>query len=81
MNLFMKCEEANTICDKTQYKEATLREKIKLNFHLIWCAFCRSYTRNNRRLTNIIKKSEIRTMPAHDKEILKTQLEREISKK
>ncbi|RMA57126.1 hypothetical protein BXY75_3009 [Ulvibacter antarcticus] len=80
MSLFMKCEEANTICDKTQYKEATLWEKIKLNIHLIWCSFCRKYTRSNAKLTKVMRDSDLKTMPISDKEALKERLQKEMQK-
>ena len=44
--LFLSCNEANHTCDKTQYKDASIWEKVKLNFHLIYCRACRKYTKN-----------------------------------
>jgi len=60
MSKFMiPCKEANHVCDKTQYKEATVWEKIILNIHLIYCRACRGYTKNNAKLTKTIKISGI----------------------
>ena len=51
MNIKLECHEANHICDKNQYKEATFWEKVRLNIHLIYCRACRKYTRNNKKLS------------------------------
>ena len=52
--IFISCNEATTICDKTQYGEATLLEKIKLNIHFIRCKFCKMYTKHNTYLTRML---------------------------
>ena len=49
------CDEATQICDKTQYNEGTLLEKIKLNFHFLQCKICRLYTRQNSKMTLLYK--------------------------
>ena len=55
----MKCEEAGHVCDKSQYKEASFWEKVKLNIHLIYCRACREYTKNNIKLSKAFKKSDL----------------------
>ena len=35
--LFISCEEAHNICDKSQYGEATGWERVKLGIRLCWC--------------------------------------------
>ena len=47
MSMKLTCDEATTICDKNQYDEATLWEKIKLSIHLFLCNKCGLYTRQN----------------------------------
>ena len=44
----MKCEDAGQVCDKSQYKEASFWEKLKLNVHLLYCSPCREYTTKKR---------------------------------
>ncbi len=80
MNIKLECHEANHICDKNQYKEAGFWEKVKLNIHLIYCKACRKYTARNMRLSKAIKDPKVKTMPRNDKQALKEQLQREISK-
>ena len=76
----MKCEEAGHVCDKSQYKEASFWEKVKLNIHLLYCRACREYTKNNTKLSNVFKKSDIKTMPLNDKKDLKEKIHQEMSK-
>ena len=74
------CNEATTICDKNQYGEATLLEKLKLNMHFIRCKICFSYTKQNMTLTKIYKghakscKDIKHCMPTKDKDLLKEEL-------
>ena len=74
------CEKANHVCDKTQYKEATLWEKIKLNIHLLYCRACREYTKNNQKLSRAIKKSDVQCLDCKDKETMKTEFHAELEK-
>ena len=52
--LIISCDEATAICDKNQYSEATILEKIKLNIHFIRCKFCKLYTKQNTYLTRLL---------------------------
>lgn len=79
MKLFINCEEANHTCDKTQYNEASLWEKIILNLHLIYCAACRKYTARNSKLTKAVRDAKPKTLPKNQKEKMKKVLEREAS--
>jgi hypothetical protein len=75
------CDEATTICDKSQYNEASLTEKIQLNWHIFRCKICSIYVKQNRKMTNLFKmksadcKDENNCMSNTDKEALKRQLE------
>ena len=77
--IIIPCDEANHVCDKTQYKEATLWEKIKLNIHLIYCNMCRKYTKRNARLTKLVTKDPV-SMDPSAKESLKSAFEQELAK-
>ncbi|WOD42281.1 hypothetical protein [Hwangdonia lutea] len=74
MKIMMPCEEANHVCDKTQYKEATLWEKIILNIHLIYCRACRKYSKNNSKLTKKIKEAKVECLEKKCKESMKKEL-------
>lgn len=76
---FIPCDKANHVCDKTQYKEATLWEKIILNIHLIYCNACRKYTKNNTKLTKLVSKKPV-SLEASAKESLKSAFKKELAK-
>ena len=71
MKVMMPCDEANHVCDKAQYKEATLWEKIKLNVHLIYCKVCRKYSKNNAALTKTLNNSNIECLDKKCKDAMK----------
>ncbi len=50
----ISCDEATAICDKNQYGQASLFDKIKLNIHFIRCKFCKLYTKQNTYLTRLL---------------------------
>ena len=79
IKFIFRCEEAHHVCDKSQYKEASLWEKIKLNVHLIYCLACRKYTKKNTRLTKLVAKEPI-AMEAAAKARLKSDFEKELAK-
>ncbi len=56
MKLTITCDEATAICDKSQYGEASLSEKIQPNIHLLICKFCRKYTKQNNLMSQIFVK-------------------------
>ena len=78
--LHISCNEATTICDKSQYKEASFFEKITLNLHFLSCKICRLYTKQNKRMSGLFKKQSldckgrINHLSKVDKEVLKKQI-------
>ncbi len=76
----MKCQDANHVCDKSQYNEAGLWEKIKLTIHLVYCKACKKYSSRNKQLSNKIKASNIKLISQDDKNVLKEQMQHEMSK-
>ncbi|MFD2543524.1 hypothetical protein ACFSSB_14425 [Lacinutrix gracilariae] len=78
MKINKACEKANHVCDKSQYKEATLLEKLKLMLHLVFCRACRNYSSTNKKLTTTIKDANVDCMHKNEKEALKESLEKAI---
>lgn len=68
--LFISCEEAYVICDKSQYGDASLWEMFKLNVRYIWCRFTQAYVKKNRKLTQAIKASNVQTLNKSERELL-----------
>ncbi|GGG41792.1 hypothetical protein [Bizionia arctica] len=78
--LFISCEEAQIICDKSQYKEATLWEKFKLSLRFLWCRITRTYVSKNKKLTQSLKQSKVTCLKQSEKENLKETLQKELKK-
>ena len=75
----LECHEANHICDKNQYKEASFKEKIILTFHLIYCRACREYTKRNTQLSKLIRNPKVDSMNTSEKENLQQSFEKELA--
>ncbi len=79
IKILVSCTEANHLCDKTQYRESSLIEKIKLNIHLIYCRVCRKYTVNNSKLTKLMKNPKVMSLSQSSKEKMKEMLKQKMS--
>jgi len=76
------CDEATTICDKSQYKEASLLEILKLNWHFLYCKFCKLYAVQNNKMSLLFKvkaadcKRHKRCLSKMEKEKLASELKK-----
>lgn len=77
--LFITIEEARHICDKIQYGEATLWERLKLSLRMTWCKITRNYTQKNTKLTSLCDLANLKAMDLDKKADLKKLLEKELS--
>ena len=73
--VFISCEEAFEICDKTQYNEATSWEKFKLKLRYLWCSWTKNYVTKNSKLTQTIKNSKVECLKAEEKKQLQKQFD------
>ncbi|MGB2686058.1 MAG: hypothetical protein WBC43_13675 [Olleya sp.] len=83
--MFMKkfmisCEESGHICDKAQYHEATILEKVKFKFHTFMCAVCRQHSKNNTKLTHLINSIKGNQLSVTEKKELKSSFDKELQK-
>jgi hypothetical protein len=81
----INCDDATDICDKSQYGEASLSEKISLNIHLIICKYCKQYTKQNGLMSQIFGKylspcDESEKLSKEEKTELEKNLQKEIKK-
>ena len=74
----LSCEDANHVCDKSQYREASLWEKVKLSIHLLYCRACREYTDNNAKVTEVIDKSQPQCLYEDAKKGMQELLQKEL---
>ena len=77
-SITMKCQNAQQVCDKNQYKEAGFLDKIKLTIHLIYCRACRKYSSRNNKLSKAIKNSHLKIMDSSDKQKLRETIKKEM---
>jgi len=78
--MFISCDEANHNCDKSQYNEASVWEKLKLSIHLIYCGVCRKYSSNNAKLSKIVNNSDVDCLDLKTKQEMKECFEKELKK-
>ena len=72
--MMISCDEAAHICNKTQYKEASLLEKIKLRLHVVVCATCAQFAKKNKQLTSLCEKANLQALSQPEKEQMKERL-------
>ena len=78
--LFISCEEAQHICDKRQYGEATGWERVKLGIRLSWCRITQAYVSKNNKLTEVMQKADVDCLNNDERDKLKQQFEEELAK-
>ena len=74
----ISCEEAAHICNRKQYKEASLKERIQLFIHILICKTCASFSRKNTKLTHLCDKAKLQSLSSEDKERMKKHIQEEI---
>lgn len=70
----ISCEEASSICDKSQYKEAGFWDIVKLRVHLLYCKVCRGYSKKNSELTSLCDRAGLTMLSEDDKKKMKKDL-------
>ncbi len=79
-SLFISCSESIQCCDRAQYDEANIFEKIKIYIHIAICKPCRDYTNKNVKLTRLIKESNLKACTKEEKENWEQKIDKEIKK-
>lgn len=67
-------EEAQHICDKAQYDEASKWEVMKLKFHTFFCKTCAKHSKNNTQLTGFCSQANLHALLDQEKEAMKEAL-------
>lgn len=63
----LSCAEAASVCQKAEYKEANLLEKLRLKLHLFFCRRCKDYYENNKKLSSLLKKANLSSCSSQEK--------------
>ena len=77
--IFIDCEEAKHICDKSQYKESSIWERFRLSIRLIYCKITRKYVKRNQKLTKLVKSKDVECMDSHHKRHIKEVISKELN--
>ncbi len=79
--LKITCKEATEICDRSQYKEASFLDIIRLKLHIAICKICAAYSKQNSMLSRIVKSSKICQNPNFQlNDDLKEKMKEELKK-
>ena len=82
--ILIKCDEATSICDKSQYGEASTFDKMRLGIHNFLCHRCKLYSDQNAIMTKLfnvhLHKNKEQHLCSSDKEKLQKALEKEMGK-
>jgi len=78
--LFINCDEAKYICDKSQYNESTWWERFRLNLRYIYCTITRAYVKRNEKLSELVTDQKVDCMENKSKADLKSKFEQELKK-
>ena len=73
-----RCEKTTKLCDKREYKEASLREIVLINLHVLRCKTCRDYSHKTVRFTQNLRKCSLKSLSQDQKHILKQQIDEEL---
>lgn len=76
--LMINCNEATSICDQSQYGEASFIDKIRLQIHLFLCKNCSLYSVQNKVMSNFFKTHLNQTTHLHLSESEKMNLKDKI---
>lgn len=72
--MMISCDKAVCICNKAQYKEASVRDILKLKFHLLLCKACSSHSQKNNTLTSLCNKAKLAVLSEEEKKKMKESL-------
>ncbi|KKO07827.1 hypothetical protein LCGC14_0051690 [marine sediment metagenome] len=69
--MMISCEKAANICNRHQYREATVWEKIQLKFHLTMCKTCAKHSAGNKKLTSLCNQAKLTVLSDEEKRKMK----------
>lgn len=75
----LDCEAAAHTCDKFAYEEAGLADRLRLRLHLFLCPPCKDYSHKNHKLTELIKKADLRSCTEEEKAAYRQRMREENS--
>jgi len=74
----ISCDEAALICNKSQYHEASLSEKLKLKLHILFCSTCTSFSKKNKQLSNLFRRAQLYVLSEAEKKELREKINKRL---
>ncbi|GMN10972.1 hypothetical protein MTsPCn9_27160 [Croceitalea sp. MTPC9] len=74
----ISCDKAAEICNKSQYKEASWWQILKLRFHILYCKSCAKFSAKNTKFTSLCDSANLKTLESSDKESMKKALKEQL---
>lgn len=71
----LSCLEAASVSTQAEYKEASLPDRLRLKLHLYFCRTCNKYYQDNRKLSSLLKKANLKSCSQHEKEVFKQKIQ------
>lgn len=83
--VMINCDEATSICNKSQYCEASFSDKLRLGIHNFLCKKCKLYSEQNTFMTKLFnvhlhKNDTEQKLCSEDKEGLQKNIQKELQK-
>jgi len=76
--VFIDCDEAKHICDKSQYNESSWWDRFRLNLRFVYCNITRGYVKRNQKLSNLVSDDKVECMDSKSKTSLKTKFDKQL---
>jgi hypothetical protein len=51
----MSCEKTSFLIEKSELSKLSLKEKLSMRIHLLWCSLCKKYKSDSKVLGKILK--------------------------
>lgn len=72
--ILISCKDAAHLCQKKEYREASLMDRVRLRLHLSMCRVCSVFARKNRQLTLLLNRARLTSLQDAEKEAMKKAL-------
>ena len=75
----LDCAEAANTCQKVEYREAGIADRLRLKFHLFLCSPCKDYSKKNHRLSHLLEKAKLHSCTREEKEAFRKRMQEQNS--
>ncbi len=73
------CRSSRTSAIKPNIRKQVSRKRLRLKLHLFFCKTCKNYYQDNKKLSNLLKKANLKSCSDQEKEMFKQKIQNENS--